>query len=284
MLVLECEPFALPYEDARQIVRAAGSYGRAARQPAHAAKQTTRVAGLSALSAAALSCGAGHRRQRARRPRRRPCRPCRPCAPPPGLPPLSLLPPLRTATGLAALADLPPLRPAAGRAAPPPPNAIPHSQGPYPRGLPPHGSAPPLKQCRWASTCAQARRHGVAPCRQTRTRVQDFATSPVWYHNQGNHLRGREVTAVSAARATPAMGLEVREVGPIETPRHRDTVYLPATTVPPTVVALRPKRAQSVARAQFPQMGIDPGRHQPMQITPSIHVKSPEAIITDEGE
>jgi len=66
--------------------------------------------------------------------------------------------------------------------------------------------------------------------------------------------------AVLATRATPALGLEVREVGPIETPRHQDTVYLPATTVPPTVVALRPKRAETVARAQFPQMGIDPGR------------------------
>jgi len=30
------------------------------------------------------------------------------------------------------------------------------------------------------------------------------------------------------------------------------TVYLPPTTVPPTVVALRPKRAETVARAQFP--------------------------------
>jgi len=80
------------------------------------------------------------------------------------------------------------------------------------------------------------------------------------------------------------MGLEVQEVGPIETPRHRDTVYLPATTVPATVIALRPKRAETVARAQFPQMGIDPGRHQPMQIIPSMHVKPPEAIITDEGE
>jgi len=80
------------------------------------------------------------------------------------------------------------------------------------------------------------------------------------------------------------MGLEVREVGPIETPGHRDTVYLLATTVPPTVVALRPKRAETVARAQIPQMGIDPGRHRPMQIIPSMHVKSPEAIITDEGE
>jgi len=36
------------------------------------------------------------------------------------------------------------------------------------------------------------------------------------------------------------MKLEVQEVGPIERPRHRDTAYLPATTVPPTVVALRP--------------------------------------------
>jgi len=80
------------------------------------------------------------------------------------------------------------------------------------------------------------------------------------------------------------MGLEVREVGPIETPRHQDTVYLPATKVPPTVVVLRPKRAEAVARAQFPPMGIDPGRHQPMQIIPSMHVKSPAAIITDEGE
>jgi len=62
------------------------------------------------------------------------------------------------------------------------------------------------------------------------------------YHNLGGYLRRREVTAVLAARATPAMGLEVREVGPIETQRHRDTVYLPATTVPPTVVALLPKK------------------------------------------
>ena len=90
--------------------------------------------------------------------------------------------------------------------------------------------------------------------------------------------------AVSAVRATPAIGLVVREVGPIETPRHLDTVYLPATTVPLTVVALRPKRAEANARAQFSQMGIDPGRHQPMQIIPSMHAKSPEAIITDEGE
>jgi len=36
------------------------------------------------------------------------------------------------------------------------------------------------------------------------------------------------------------MGLEVREVRPIETQIHEDTVYLLVTTVPPTVVALRP--------------------------------------------
>jgi len=72
------------------------------------------------------------------------------------------------------------------------------------------------------------------------------------YHDQGDYLLRREVTVFQAARATPAMGLEVQEVGPIETPRHEDTVYLPATTVPPTVVALRPKRAETVARAHFP--------------------------------
>jgi len=48
------------------------------------------------------------------------------------------------------------------------------------------------------------------------------------------------------------MGLEVQEVGLIETPRHEDTFYFPATTVPPTVVARRPKREETVARAQFP--------------------------------
>ena len=58
--------------------------------------------------------------------------------------------------------------------------------------------------------------------------------------------------AVSAARATLATGLEVQKVGPIETPRHEDTVYFPATTMHPTVVALRPKRAETVARDQFP--------------------------------
>jgi len=52
------------------------------------------------------------------------------------------------------------------------------------------------------------------------------------------------------------MGLEVQKVGPIETPRQEDTVYFPATTVSPTVVALRPRRAETVARAQFPDMDL----------------------------
>jgi len=80
----------------------------------------------------------------------------------------------------------------------------------------------------------------------------------------------REVTAVSAARATPAMGLEVLEVGPIESPRHEDTVYLPATTVPPTVVALRPKRAETAAREPGPLVGPFPHCQIPtMPIIPS---------------
>jgi len=52
------------------------------------------------------------------------------------------------------------------------------------------------------------------------------------------------------------MRLEVQEVGQIETPRHEVTVYLPATTVPPTVVALRPKREETVAWAQFPDRDL----------------------------
>ena len=64
--------------------------------------------------------------------------------------------------------------------------------------------------------------------------------------------------AVSAARAKPAMGLEVQEVGPIETPRHEDTVYLPVTTVPPTVVALRPEKAETAAREPGPLAGPVP--------------------------
>jgi len=33
---------------------------------------------------------------------------------------------------------------------------------------------------------------------------------------------------------------------------------MPATTVPPTVVALRPKRAETVARAQLPDWEVTP--------------------------
>jgi len=76
------------------------------------------------------------------------------------------------------------------------------------------------------------------------------------------------------------MGLEVREVGPIGAPRNEGTVFFLATTVPPTVAVLRPKRAETVAQAQVPKMGTDPGRHQLMQIIPSMHIESPEANIT----
>jgi len=55
-----------------------------------------------------------------------------------------------------------------------------------------------------------------------------------------------------AASATPAMGLEVQEVRPIEAPRQEDTVYLPATTLPPTVVDFRLKRAETVSWTRFP--------------------------------
>ena len=83
---------------------------------------------------------------------------------------------------------------------------------------------------------------GVDPRHARRAYNGSHPERTMKYHNLGGYLRGREVTAVLAARATPAMGLEVREVGPIQTPRHRETAYLPATTVPPTVVALRPKK------------------------------------------
>jgi len=63
MLVLKCEPFLLTYVAAKQIARAAGSYGRAARQPARAVRPATRVAGPAALAAvaglSALSAVAG---------------------------------------------------------------------------------------------------------------------------------------------------------------------------------------------------------------------------------
>jgi len=80
----------------------------------------------------------------------------------------------------------------------------------------------------------------------------------------------REVTAVLAARASPAVGLEVQEVRPTETPRQTGTVYLPATTVPPTVVALRPKRAATAARGPGPLVGRVPRCQIPtMQRIPS---------------
>jgi len=80
----------------------------------------------------------------------------------------------------------------------------------------------------------------------------------------------REVTAVLAARASPAMGLEVQEVRQTETPGQTGTVYLPATTVPPTVVALRPKRAETAARGPGPLVGRVPRCQIPtMQMIPS---------------
>jgi len=80
----------------------------------------------------------------------------------------------------------------------------------------------------------------------------------------------REVPAVLAARASPAMGLEVQEVRPTETPRQTGTVYLPATTVTPTGVALRPKRAETAARGPGPLVGLVPRCQIPtMQIIPS---------------
>jgi len=54
------------------------------------------------------------------------------------------------------------------------------------------------------------------------------------------------------------------------TPRHEDTVYLPATTVPPTAVALRPKREETAAREPGPLAGPVPRCQIPtMQIIPS---------------
>jgi len=62
----------------------------------------------------------------------------------------------------------------------------------------------------------------------------------------------REVPAAPAALASPAMGLEVQKVRPTEKPGQTGTVYLLATTGPPTVVAPRPKRAETAAREQGP--------------------------------
>ena len=97
---------------------------------------------------------------------------------------------------------------------------------------------------------------GVEPQHAPRAHSGSHPKRPMEHHDQRGYLSRREGTAVSAARATPAMGLEVQEVGPIETPRHEDTVYWPATMVPSTVVDLRPKRAETVARAQFPDRDL----------------------------
>ena len=79
-----------------------------------------------------------------------------------------------------------------------------------------------------------------------------------------------EVPAVLAARASHAMVLRVQEIRPTETPRQTGTAYLPATTVPPTVVALRPKRAETAARGPGPLVGPVPRCQIPtMQIIPS---------------
>jgi len=57
------------------------------------------------------------------------------------------------------------------------------------------------------------------------------------------------------------MGLEVQNVSPTETPRQTGTVYLPATTVPPTVVALSHSRAEIAARGPGPLVGPVPLCH-----------------------
>jgi len=80
----------------------------------------------------------------------------------------------------------------------------------------------------------------------------------------------RDVPAVLAARASPGMGLEVQEVRPTEMSRHSGTVYVPATTVPPTVVALCPRRAGTARRGPGPLVGPVPRcRIRMMQIVPS---------------
>ena len=61
------------------------------------------------------------------------------------------------------------------------------------------------------------------------------------------------------------------------------TVYLPATTVPPTVVALRPNRAVTVASAQFPYWKLARAADQPIHRS-TMQDKSPNAVSRDEGE
>jgi len=60
---------------------------------------------------------------------------------------------------------------------------------------------------------------GVEPQHAPRAYSGSHPERQMEYHDQGGYLSRREVTAICAARATPAMGLEVQEVGPIEMPR-----------------------------------------------------------------
>ena len=79
-----------------------------------------------------------------------------------------------------------------------------------------------------------------------------------------------EVPAVLAALASPAMGLEVYKVRPTEAQGQTGTAYSPATTVPPTIVALRPKVAETAARGPGPLVGpVSRCQIPTMQILPS---------------
>jgi len=53
--------------------------------------------------------------------------------------------------------------------------------------------------------------------------------------------------------------------------------------VPPTVVALRPKRAEIIAWAQFPEWKLARGADQSMQLN-TLQDKSPNAVSADEGD
>jgi len=61
------------------------------------------------------------------------------------------------------------------------------------------------------------------------------------------------------------------------------TVYLPATTVPPTVVALRPKWAETATWARFPKWELARAADQPIQLS-TLHDRSPNAVRRHEGE
>jgi len=61
------------------------------------------------------------------------------------------------------------------------------------------------------------------------------------------------------------------------------TVYLLATTVPPTVVILRPKAGGNRSGGPIPLTGLGPANDQPIQLS-TIRGKSPNAISRDEGD